>query len=302
MNRVKFTHSTAPHALAEGEFFLAPAAAAFSDTSDENLASMIQGVKAGTPWRQIVDQHLQSAQPWLHQIIRSPKRNRFLADLLPDRSGTALDIGCGYGQMTLPLLAANWQVVSLDPSENRLRFVQAASRQEQPNGNAAFICADYLDTHFQTRFDLCLCIGVLEWVGTFQSQVSPMDRQRAFLRKVRQELAPKGTLIIGIENRLGLKYLLGCPDDHIGVADIACLPGALANRIWHERTGQILTSYTYSQAELKALLGEAGFDEVEFFAALPDYKLTDELIPLSDQGSVFNAGMLSGEPRASNGR
>lgn len=295
MSLVEFIHKNGSHALNAGDFFHEPTAAAFSDTSGENLAALIEGVKTGTPWRQMVDRLLQDPQPWLHQIIRSPKRTRFFNDLLPDQPGTALDIGCGYGQMTLPLLAASWQVASLDPSENRLRFVQEVSRQEQPHERATFICADYLDTHFQTRFDLCLCIGVLEWVGAFQSQGDPMDRQRFFLRKARKELAPGGTLIIGIENRIGLKYLLGCDDDHIGAPNIACLPGALANRIWREKTGQPLSSYTYTQAELEALLREAGFQEIEFFAALPDYKLTEELIPLSDQGSAFNAGMLSGE-------
>ncbi len=295
MKPVELTHQGEAHVLTAGASFQSPAAAAFSDTSHENLRALIRGMAAKTPWRELVNSLFEAKQPWLHQIISSPKRSRFLGDLLPNDSGSALDIGCGYGQMTLPLLTAGWDVVALDPSDSRLRFVEAVVQQEQLIDRAAFVCADYLDTEFHTPFDLCLCIGVLEWVGAFQHESDPLERQRHFLRKVRQELSATGSLIIGIENRIGLKYLLGCEDDHIGAPNIACLPGALANRIWREKTGQPLSSYTYTQAELEALLREAGFQEIEFFAALPDYKLTEELIPLSDGGSEFNAGMLSGE-------
>ena len=98
-----------------------------------------------------------------------------------------------------------------------------------------------------------------------------------------------------MENRLGLKYLLGCPDDHIGVPGIAFLPAELAARRWREATKHALRSFTYSEAELRALLDQAGFSQIEFFAALPDYKLPEAIIPLADGGTEFNRRASSGE-------
>jgi len=121
---------------------------------------------------------------------------------------------------------------------------------------------------------------VLEWAGAFQDEIDPRERQRAFLRKTRGELSPDGCLVLGIENRLGLKYLLGCPDDHLGVPDIACHEAAEAIARWRQSTGRTLQCFTYSRTELGALLRDAGYRRVEFFAAFPDYKLPERIIPL----------------------
>lgn len=140
---------------------------------------------------------------------------------------------------------------------------------DTPDTNLACIEADYFDTGFTTPFEVICAIGVLEWAGAFQDETDPQERQRAFLRKARGELAAGGSLVLGIENRRGLKYLLGCPDDHLGVPHIGCLPAALARPRWQAASGQALQSFTYSYAELQAMLREAGFATIEFLVLSP---------------------------------
>ena len=84
------------------------------------------------------------------------------------------------------------------------------------------------------------------------------------------------------------------PDDHIGVAGIACLPADLARRRWQEHSGHPLRSFTYSDVELTALLRGAGFSQIELFAALPDYKLPEAVVSLADGGKRLNQMMLDG--------
>jgi len=103
-------------------------------------------------------------------------------------------------------------------------------------------------------------------------------------------------LIIGIENRLGLKYLLGCPDDHLGVPDIALHHADLARVRWKNASGQALQSFTYSLAELAAMLRTAGFTRLAFFGAFPDYKLPDVIVPLDDGGRLANELLRKGPP------
>ena len=100
-------------------------------------------------------------------------------------------------------------------------------------------------------------------------------------------------LVLGIENRLGLKYLFGCPDDHLGVPQIACLPAALACQRWQESRGRPLQCFTYSLTELDEMLRLAGFTGIEFFAAFPDYKLPEKIISLSDGGDAMNAWLAA---------
>lgn len=214
---------------------------------------------------------------------------------MPTRPGLCLDIGAGWGQVCREL-ASRHDTVALEPVAERLAFIRAAARQDGVSHRLACIGADYFDVRFETRFDTISAIGVFEWVGAFQNHSDPQERQRNFLVKVRAELAPGGSLVLGIENRLGLKYLLGCPDDHIGVPHIASLPATLARQRWRESGQGDLQSFTYSLRELQALLQMAGFNRMDFFAAFPDYKLPEQIIPIGGAGGDGVNAWLAANP------
>lgn len=295
MFSVEFNHLGRPQSIPAGGTFAAPRQAGFRDTPTDDLQTLIAEVRAGRPWREATHSRYAAAKPWLHAIIADARRTAFFDLVLPAGAGPALDIGAGWGQIARPL-AAQRPVVALEPVAERLGFIQAAARQDGVAENIAFVAADYFEIEFTTRFDAICAIGVLEWAGAFQQEVDPQERQRAFLRKAHRELAPGGALVLGIENRLGLKYLLGCPDDHIGVPHIAWLPAALARRRWQESSGHMLQSFTYSLSELTALLQSAGFGEIEFFGAFPDYKLPSKIISIADGGGALNRWLLNELP------
>lgn len=291
---LRFHFRGADQTLAFGSAFGVPAPQGFTDTPATEVQAIIAAVNGGRPWRDEISARFRRDRPWLHDIILSPKRSRFLATVAPSLGDRVLDIGCGWGQLTLPIARERHAVVALEPVAERLGFVQAAARQEQCADHIAFVGADYLDCDFGPTFSTVLAIGVLEWAGAFQDREDPQTRQQRFLQKVRRELKRGGVLVVGIENRMGLKYLLGCPDDHIGVAGIACLPADLARRRWQAHSGHPLRSFTYSDTELTQRLHEAGFTQVELFAALPDYKLPETVISVSDGGKQLNRMILEG--------
>ena len=264
-----------------------PREAGFRDAPATELHALVAEVESGRPWREAVHARYAATRPWLHRIVTDSARTAFFGSVLPEGPGPVLDIGAGWGQIARPL-ASRGPVVALEPVAERLAFIQATARQEGVADRLAYLEADYLEIEFETRFSAICAIGVLEWAGSFQDHTDPQERQRAFLRKARGELAAQGSLILGIENRLGLKYLLGCPDDHIGVPHIACLPAPLARQRWRESSGHTLQSFTYSMAELETLLRSAGFARIDFFAAFPDYKLIARIIPLTDGGRALN--------------
>lgn len=289
---IEFTCHGQAVALQAGQHFARPRPTGFRDTASSDLQSLVTEMSAGRPWRDLVHERYAASKPWLYRIVTAPSRTAFVGPVLPEGDGLVLDIGSGWGQLARPL-ARHRPVVALEPVAERLAFIRAAAQQEGVLDRMAFLEIDYLETEFRTRFAAICAIGVFEWVGAFQDHTDPQARQRQFLRKARTELAPGGSLILGIENRLGLKYLLGCPDDHIGVPYIATLPAALARRRWHETSGQALQSFTYSLTELDQLLREAGFTQVEFFGAFPDYKLPEAIIPLANNGAALNAWLAA---------
>jgi hypothetical protein len=292
---IQFEHNGTARSLASGGHYAAPKQQGFRDTATGELRAIVAEVEAGHPWTDAVAHRYAQSHPWLHAIVTSDKRRLHLDTLVPPGDGWALDIGAGWGQTSRPL-ARTRPVVALEPVSERLAFIKASARQEGAENRLVYVEADYLEVNFVTRFQVITAIGVLEWVGAFQTHVDPQERQRAFLRKVRAELAPGGCLVLGIENRLGLKYLLGAPDDHLGVPHIACLPAGRARQAWQGTTGRALQSFTYSGPELEELLHGAGFRNVELFAAFPDYKLPEKILPMRNDGTEVNEWLESDSP------
>jgi 2-polyprenyl-3-methyl-5-hydroxy-6-metoxy-1,4-benzoquinol methylase len=302
---IRFRHGPDSVTLDAGNLWKsAPAGATYRDTSTGELCSIIHDVEAGTPWREAVAQRYAAGNPWLFQIVTSPTRDLFFRLNPPAPGAAVLDVGAGWGQLSLPLARGCGSVTALEPTPERLEFIHAAASQEGIAQKIHFIQADFFDVEFASHFDLVTCIGVLEWLPKFRTG-EPRAVQVDFLQRVRGLLNPGGSLVVGIENRLGLKYLLGAPDDHIGVPGIALFDAGIASRKWLAYSGQILRSFTYTRFELEKMLAEAGFNQLRFFATLPDYKLPERIVALDPPGALdefFLQGNFVPERDGSNGQ
>jgi 2-polyprenyl-3-methyl-5-hydroxy-6-metoxy-1,4-benzoquinol methylase len=283
---IDFHYRGEPVHLRGGEaWFASGQGEAYRDTGAAELLEIVRRVEAGEAWSAVVAERYAQSYPWLHRIVTSPARDLFFRRFPPPPGARVLDIGSGWGQIALPL-ARRGPVTALEPTPERLAFIRAAARQDGVDANLCFVQADFLDVEFSTRFDLACCIGVLEWVPRLR-EGEPRPLQVEFLARARELLAPQGQLVIGIENRLGLKYLLGAADDHIGASQVAVYDRELADRKWRAASGQPLRSFTYTRAELTEMLREAGFTTIGFQAALPDYKLPEVLMPWGDAVNRF---------------
>src|SRR5438270_2259575 len=88
-----------------------------------------------------------SYEPWISAIERR-------AILLGLDGRRALDIGCGTGNSTLPLLARGYSVLACDLSEAMVR----EARRKAPDAADAFFVADMRDLPCLGEFDLVLCL------------------------------------------------------------------------------------------------------------------------------------------------
>lgn len=284
---IRFTHDNQIVELAPGARWSHRAdAETYRDTPAESLWHLVERIQAGAPWREAVAARYATAYPWLHSIVTSPLRDRFFQQHPPAPASSVLDIGAGWGQIAVPL-ARNHQVTALEPTPERLAFIEAIARQEGVADSMRFVEADFLRVEFATRFDLACCIGVLEWVPKFSPGRPALETQIDFLARIRRLLTPDGRLVVGIENRLGLKYLLGAPDDHLATAGVGQYDAQLASQKWHALHGQDLRVFTYTRAELADMLARAGFGRLVFHAAFPDYKLPQVILPLGAETERF---------------
>lgn len=261
------------------------AAAKWRDISDEQMSKVAQRIHAGEPWEEVIHQQTQEKK-WVHKIALSPSRSLFL-DLL-DYSGVrvALDLGAGWGQLSLGLATRVPQVVSVETTKERLDVIHAICAQEDKT-NVSFLLGDVFDLPFREgSFDLVLLCGVYEWLGNNGTEDDVKMLQEAALKAVFHLLSPGGKVVIAIENRIGLKYLLGERDDHSKTRHISYLPYQEASAQYQHRYEQSFRARTYDQREYEASLAQTGFISPQFYLAFPDYKLPQVIIP-SDQPELL---------------
>jgi SAM-dependent methyltransferase len=125
--------------------------------------------------------------------------------------------------------------------------------------NVNIYVANFEKVKFNKQYDVVVMVGVLEYAQNYTSDDEPY---LAFLKKARSLLKPNGYIYISIENRLGMKYFSGAPEDHLGIPYCG-IEGYAGN----------LKVRTFSHSELKSLIGDSGFADTFFYYPLPDYKL-----------------------------
>ena len=102
-------------------------------------------------------------------------------------------------------------------------------------------------------------VGVLEYGYHYINSDTPYED---FIKKVSQCLKPNGKLYVAIENKLGMKYLAGYHEDHLGKPYIGIEGYTKEDNV-----------KTFSHSQLKNLLLNNGFQKTKFYYPFPDYKL-----------------------------
>ena len=285
-NTLEFMNAEGKISLQRGETFYGKKNKnLFRDVPTSDIENIINEIQSGKNWRKTIEEYYSINNNWLFNIISNPKRTKFVKDFIKPIGLNILDIGAGWGQFSIPLAKHN-NVCALEPTPERMNFVKAVSNQEKIDDKMYYINDSYLNLKFRTKFDLILSIGVLEWVGTNCKNNSPERTQKEFLSKIKNELSKNGRAVIGIENRIGMKYLLGANDDHIGIPNISTLDSRLAKDRYKQNYKKQLNTFTYTKREYEKMLTESGFKKIKFYASYPDYKIPEKIINIDNVNSI----------------
>ncbi len=251
----------------------------YSDLGHERMEKLINSAKE-SGWKNSLIQNFADNQ-FLINIISDETRADWQYYLPLDENSIALDIGAGWGTITMPLARNIKHVVALDGTLDRLKFLSIRAEQEQIS-NVDIVHADIFKHPFQEhQFDLVSFNGVLEWVGV--GTEDPHAKQVKALKIAYQLLKPGGYLYIGIENAMGLKYVMGEPDDHTQIKYISYLEREEASRLSEKHNQSPYTTYTYSKAGYQQMLTQTGFGQIEFYYPKPDYKRIESIHNLNEK-------------------
>jgi len=196
-----------------------------------------------------------------------------------------LDMGCGWGAVSVGLARTAGIVYAVDSTFETLRFLNIRAYQDGISNLVPLKLnpLDYPKFPFQnSTFDLIVLNGVLEWVGTVRRDKNPSEIQRRALREIFNLLKPGGYIYIGIENRYYLGLLLGSRIHH-ELPFISILPRKLSNFITRLIKKEDHRTYVYSEQQYRRLLTNTGFASIDFYWPIPTYRSPRTIIPLSDK-------------------
>jgi SAM-dependent methyltransferase len=265
-------------------------AGVYADIPAEDVAKVLERI-ASKPWRQALKELYETQNPWLYRIVTDPSRAMPMEVLNLPHDATCLDVGSGWGQLSIPLAQWGCRVVALDLTLDRLRILRGIARQE--GAAMTLVKGNMLSFPFRDgAFDLVMFNGTLEWVGTGRSGGRTIrECQVDALRRAGAAAKSGGQIYVGIENASGLKYLMGARDDHTSLVNYSFRSESEADAMISSAGGDRAPAKTWGLNQLKRLAQEAELEIKSIFGCFPDYKLPRHLVPLDE----INAFLLKWE-------
>jgi len=199
------------------------------------------------------------------------------ASRLPDDAGPMLDVMCGSGRLMLPLLDEGFHMHGVDSSAAMIASCDA--RLDDAGYAATLFRQDVATLNLPFRYTAALIAG-----GSFQLLVDPTDARNA-LERVRAHLVPPGLLLFDLFVPRQASHPPGAP--LVEARTVALADGTrIAHRCetfvdaegrridtksrYERRMGpailaredETLAVTWYSEDEIVALLGEAGYHDI----------------------------------------
>lgn len=190
-------------------------------------------------------------------------RANLIKFLFPEKYAyRVLEIGCGYGNLTIELAKKFDSVDSVDAVYESLVFTQHRLEFEECSNVQLYQTNVFEDKEFLKHFednvyDLIVINGVLEWVGSGVKTGNPRMLQKQFLDLCNAKLNSSGLLFLAIENRYYPGWVRRDPHSKLPLTAIA--PRKIANFISVLLSNRAYRTYIYGYRALIKMLRSSGF-------------------------------------------
>ncbi|MEV6283570.1 class I SAM-dependent methyltransferase [Kribbella sp. NPDC051770] len=171
---------------------------------------------------------------------------------------TVLELGCGTGRITRPLLAHGHQVVAVDESADMLAHVSAET-----------VCSPIETLRLDRRFDVVLMMSFLI------NAPDPKARER-LLATCAEHVRDGGVVVLQRHDRASFAEpaVLERPGHRLEITDVEHLPGdidaaTMTHVVGDDTWSQRVVVQNFTDEELETMLAEAGLGSVTYLT--PDH-------------------------------
>lgn len=206
---------------------------------------------------------------WATKYHFAWERQNILKPIDFNNDDIVLELGGGTGILTDYISGRVKNIVCIEGTYSRARSISARckNRNNVDIIVANFLKIDLLSIFGEGSFDKITLMGVLEYVTKYSIDGS-IENVLNLLNVCNKLLKDDGELIIAIENKIGLKYLLGWEEDHVGKEYYGIQS--------FYRCKDDVTTFTKN--ELKGYLELSNFNSIDFYYPFPDYKLPSIIV------------------------
>lgn len=197
--------------------------------------------------------------PLTHGVERGRLLFQKLEEVGIDVGEKILDIGCGYGGISIAHAMSGKTTLAIDLDPENLAVVRkrACAGEGNPGKVTAAQGSSLAIPLADAVVDSVLMIGVIEWIGYSDTTRKVWDVQLSALKEALRVLRPGGLLIIGTKNRLFPRYLWDDPQLRKPLLNV--LPRGIAHWLSTHLYDYEYRAHVYSYWGWLKLLRQAGF-------------------------------------------
>lgn len=203
----------------------------------------------------------------------SEDRNNIFKCYNFDSDSTILEIGSNYGENTGYLASKCKKITAVEFSQKKAKLISLRHKNIE---NLEIICGNLKDIESEEKYDYIVALGIIE----FYKQLG-FCTPNELLDNLKCKLKPNGKILLAIDNKFGIKYLVGAKKydgDY-------CFSNFIENSYMN----------LFGKKELDDIVKNSNFENITFLYPFPNWKITnviysDKYIP-SKNSHKFRYGL-----------
>ena len=207
---------------------------------------------------------------------------RYLGDL---SYRTILDVGCGYGGLTIEFAEYFKWVHAIDAADKEIKTAKKRIKEKKlKNISIAKDNALYIKST-RKKFDVIHLSGVFEWLRFGDLRLRSSQAQELFLSNIISFLKDdKSILYSGTENKLFPFFWL--KDPHTGWPFLVLLPETVADKIFKFFKKENYVPKIYSYWSIRKIYKKY-FKEIDFYVPIPHYQYVFSFARIDNKNEIL---------------